>query len=193
VELDLYGGYNGSIGEAGSYTFGFYGYAYPGANLREANCPSAAFAPPCGVLPDQRWNTLELNAGIGWKWLAYKLSVSVTDYFGATASVGYSGNTRGTLYHDLSATLPLHDRLNLVVHAGWTDIRARLNGWDPSYADWRAALAMTFEGSWNASIGVSGANNNHFFRPPTGGLSLTDGATRALNRTTAVLQAGKTF
>ncbi|MBS0400857.1 MAG: hypothetical protein JSS18_00015 [Proteobacteria bacterium] len=193
VEIDLYAGFNGSFGDGGSFTAGVYGYLYPGANLRDADCPSAAFAPPCGALPSQRWNTLELNAGIGWHWLAYKLSVSVTDYFGAMARVGYSGGTRGTLYHDLSATAPLRDRLNLILHAGWTDIRATLNGWDPSYADWRAALALSLDGGWNGSIGVVGASNDRFFRPPTGGLSLTDDATRALNRTAVVLQVGRSF
>ena len=55
------------------------------------------------------------------------------------------------------------------------------------------ALAKTFESGWNASVGVVGATNNRFYRPPTGGLSATDGATRALNRPTLVLHVGKTF
>lgn len=72
-------------------------------------------------------------------------------------------------------------------------IRARVDGHNPSYADWRVAVAKTFEGGWNASVGVVGATNNRFFRPPTGGLSATDGATRALNRAALVVQVGRTF
>lgn len=45
----------------------------------------------------------------------------------------------------------------------------------------------------NGSTGVVGASNDRFFRPPTGGLSLTDDATRALNRTAVVLQVGRSF
>ena len=68
-----------------------------------------------------------------------------------------------------------------------------MDGHNPSYADWRVAVAKTFEGGWNASVGVVGATNNRFFRPPTGGLSATDGATRALNRAALVVQVGRTF
>lgn len=193
AELDLYGGTNGKLTEDWSYTAGLYGYLYPGANLRHARCPSAAFGAPCGALPGQRYDTLELNAGVGWRWLTYKLSVSATDYFGANPSTGYSRGTRGTLYHDLTATVPLQDSWSLIVHAGYTDIRARVDGHNPSYADWRVAVAKTFEGGWNASVGVVGATNNRFFRPPTGGLSATDGATRALNRAALVVQVGRTF
>ncbi|TXH51006.1 MAG: hypothetical protein E6Q93_22715 [Burkholderiaceae bacterium] len=193
AEVDLYAGYNGKIGDDWSFTAGLYGYLYPGASVRHARCPSAAFGAPCASLPGQRFDTLELNAGVGWKWLSYKLSVSATDYFGANTRTGYSRGTRGTLYHDLTLTVPLQDSLNLIVHAGYTDLRARYGDHQPSYADWRVALAKTFEGGWNASIGVVGATNDRMYHPPSGGLSATDGATRALNRTALVLQLGKSF
>ncbi len=193
AEIDLYGGYNGKIGDVWSYTAGVYGYLYPGANLRHAQCPSAAFSAPCDGLPSQRFNTLELNAGLGWKWLAYKLSVSATDYFGANQRTGYSGGTSGTLYHDLTLTVPLSDTLNLIAHAGYTDVRARYGAHKPSYADWRVALGQSFEGGWHASLAAVGASNDGMYRPPSGGLSATNGATRALNRTVVVLQVGKTF
>jgi hypothetical protein len=38
-----------------------------------------------------------------------------------------------------------------------------------------------------------GANKDRMYRPATGGLSATDGKTRALNRTSLVLQIGKSF
>lgn len=193
AELDLYGGYNGKFNEDWGYTAGLYSYIYPGANVNRAACPSAAFSAPCGSLSSQRFSTLEINAGVNWKWLAYKLSVSATDYFGANTRTGYSRGTRGTLYHDLTATVPLDSSLNLILHAGYTDLRATANGHNPSYADWRVALAKSFEGGWNASAGVVGATNNRFYRPPTGGLSATDGATRALNRPALVLHVGKMF
>jgi len=193
AELDVYGGYNGKVNEDWGYTAGLYGYIYPGANVSQATCPSAALSAPCGGLPSQRFNTLEINAGVNWKWLAYKVSVSATDYFGANTRTSYSRGTRGTLYHDLTATVLLDGSLHLILHAGYTDLRATASGHSPNYADWRVALAKTFEGGWNASVGVVGATNNRFYRPPTGGLSATDGATRALNRAALVLQVGKTF
>jgi len=193
VELDLYGGYNGQINDDWSYTLGAYAYLYPGANLNQTRCPSAATAAPCADLPKQRYNTLELNAGLSWKWLSYKLSVAATDYFGANSNTGYSQRTRGTQYHDLSATLPLRDGWGVQTHVGHTKIKASLGRHNPSYTDWRVALTKTWEQGWNASIGVVGANNNRLYRPPTGGLSASDQHTLALNRTGVIFQVGKTF
>lgn len=193
AELDLYGGYNGKINEDWSYTAGLYAYTYPGANVQRATCPSAAFPAPCAALPNQRYNTLEANAGVNWKWLSYKLSVSTTDYFGANTRTGYSDNTRGTLYHDLSASWSLPQEMNLALHAGYTDLPARIGGHNPNYFDWRASLGKNFADGWNGSVSVVGAGNNTLYRPPLGGLSATNGSTRALNRSVVVLQVGKTF
>ena len=192
LELDLYAGYNGKIGNDLGYTVGAYGYVYPGANFDRSACGSAAYAAPC-ALPDKRFDTLELNAGLSWKWLAYKLSVSTGDYFGAAASTGYSGSTRGTLYHDVSATWPVTDDLSLVAHVGHTDVKARYAGVDPDYTDYRLALTKTFAGGWNVGATVAGATNDRFYKSPVGGLSLANGETRAVNRTAFIVQAGRTF
>jgi uncharacterized protein (TIGR02001 family) len=192
LELDLYAGYNGKLGDDVSYTVGAYGYVYPGANFDRAACPSASFPAPC-ALPAKSLNTLELNAGVSWKWVAYKLSVSTGDYFGAAASTGYSGSTRGTLYHDLSVTWPVSDDLSLVAHVGHTDVKATYAGVNPDYTDYRLALTKTFTGGWSVGASVVGAGNDRFYRPPTGGLSLADDSTRAVNRAAFIVQLGRTF
>ena len=192
LELDLYAGYNGKIGDDLGYTVGAYGYVYPGANVDRSACPSAAAAVPC-ALADKRLDTLELNAGFSWKWLAYKLSVSTGDYFGAAASTGYSGSTHGTLYHDLSVTWPVTDSLSLVAHVGRTDVKARYAGVDADYTDYRLALTRTFAGGWNVGACVAGAGNDRFYRPPVGGLSAATGDTRTVNRAAFIVQAGRTF
>ena len=192
LELDLYAGYNGKLGDDLGYTVGAYGYLYPGANIDRSACPSAAYAAPC-VLPDKRLDTLELDAGLSWKWLAYKLSVSIGDYFGAAASTGYSGSTRGTLYHDLSVTWPVSDSLSLVAHVGRTDVKARYAGVNADYTDYRIGLTRTFAGGWSLGAAVAGADNDRFYRPPVGGLSAANGDTRAINRAAFIVQAGRTF
>lgn len=192
LEVDYYAGYNGKIGDDVGWTVGGYGYWYPGANFSKAACPSAAFAAPC-TLPSQKFDTFELNAGLSWQMLSYKLSVAATDYFGANASTGYSKRTRGTMYHDVTLTWPLADDLSLVGHVGYTDVKASYGALNPDYADWRIAVAKTFGGGWSASAAVVGASNNAFFRPPTGGLSMANGDTRELNKPMLVLQAGRSF
>ncbi len=192
LELDYYGGYNGKVNDDLSYTVGGYGYWYPGANYGQAACPSAAFSSPCS-LPSQRLDTFEVNAGATWKWLSYKLSISAGDYFGANESTGYSKSTKGSMYHDITATVPLADDLSLVGHLGHTDVKATYGGLDASYTDYRLGLIKTMSGGWNVSAAVVGATNNAFFRAPTGGLSAANGDTRSLNRNVMVLQAGRTF
>jgi len=192
LELDYYAGYNGKIGDDFGYTVGGYGYYYPGANYAKSACPSAAYPAPC-ALPSQRLDTFELNAGLSWRWISYKLSVATGDYFGANASTGYSGHTGGTLYHDLSATWALADDISLVAHVGHTDVKARYGNVSPDYTDYRLTLAKTFSGGWSLSAAGAGANNDRFFRPPTGGLSAANGDTRDLNKPVLIVQVGRTF
>lgn len=183
LELDLSAGYNGRIDGDFGFTAGGLAYLYPGAGYDR----SAAGG------PSQGFDTFELNGGVNWRWLAYKLSVSTGDYFGANPSTGYSGDTRGSMYHDLSATITVADGVTLAAHLGRTDVRATYAALDPDYTDYRIAVARTFAGGWNLSAALVGADNDAFFRPPTGGLSLANGDTRALNKPVLVLQAGRTF
>ncbi len=192
LEVDYYGGYNGKVRDDLSYTVGGYGYLYPGANYARAACPSAAFSSPCS-LPGQGFNTFEVNAGVTWKWVSYKLSASAGDYFGANQSTGYASGTRGTMYHDLTLTYSLGDDLNLVGHLGQTDVKARYGSISASYTDYRLGVTKTWNGGWSASVSGVGASNNTFFRAPTGGLSASNGETRSLNRPVLVVQAGRTF
>jgi uncharacterized protein (TIGR02001 family) len=192
LEVDLYAGYNGKVGDDFGWTAGGYGYVYPGANFDRSACPSAAYAAPC-TLPSKSLDTFELNAGASWKWIAYKLSLSMTDYFGADASTGYNGRTYGTMYHDLSATVPLADDLSLVGHVGRTQLKHGYGAVNADYTDWRVSLTKTFTGGWSAAIAGAGASNDTFYRPPVGGLSYANGSTRDLNKPTLILQVGRTF
>jgi uncharacterized protein (TIGR02001 family) len=188
LELDYYAGYNGKISDDIGFTLGGYGYYYPGANYNK----SSQF-----VYPSQSFDNFEVNAGVSWKWISYKLSVSTTDYFGANSGTGYTGDTKGTLYHDLSVNYPLMDDLTLGMHVGRTDVTADYvtgNGnISADYTDYKLSLAKTFTGGWNASVAYVTASNNTFFRPPVGGASLASSETRDLNKGVLIVQAGHTF
>lgn len=192
LEIDYYAGYNGKLDEDWGYTVGGYGYWYPGANASQAACPSAAWSTPC-ALPHQNFNNVEANAGVSWKWLSYKLSVSLTDYFGANTKTGYTGNTRGSLYHDLSANYPLADDLTLNLHLGRTNVKADYGSINPDYTDYKLGLTKTFAGGWLVSGAMVGATNNTFFRPPSGGLSAANTDQRELNKAKLIVQVGRSF
>ena len=157
MELDLYGSYGANFNDDWSWHVGLYGYVYPSADLDQAKPPYAS----------RSFSTLEANGALSWKWLTLKYSRSLTDYFAIDTEQGYDGDSRGTGYLQLDASLPLSDAWNLSLHAAHTDIPARLvttsGSLDPSYSDFGATLKYQFSTHWSASIGATYATNKSFY------------------------------
>lgn len=160
MELDLYASYGRAFGNDWSWRVGLYGYVYPGGNLDQAD-PS---------LPPRSFDTLEANAALGWKWLTLKYNRALTDYFGADIEEGYRGDSSGTSYLQLDATLPLDSAWSLALHAGHSYYTTTLviplaNGArSPSYSDFGATLKDQFTAHWALSGGVTHATNAAFYR-----------------------------
>ena len=189
LELDYYGGYNGKINDDVSWTAGLYGYYYPGANFNKSSGPNASTA-------DQKFNNLEWNVGVSYKWLSAKYSRSFTDYFGANTKTGFTSDTKGSSYIDLSANIPLMDDLALGLHVGHTDFKAKLStalasGADnPDYTDYKIGLTKTFKDGWNVGIAYAKSNNSSYY-DKTGSLANTDTANLGDGR--FILSAGRSF
>jgi len=180
LELDYYGGYNGKFNDDLGWTAGGYGYYYPGANFNKAATPGA----------NQSFDNFEVNAGLSWKWVSYKLSVSTTDYFGANTKTGYTSGSKGSMYHDLSVNYPLADDLTLGFHVGRTDVKAMYGTVNPDYTDYKLSIAKTFKDGWNTSLAYVKSSNDAFFKNTP---SLANSEVRDLNKAVLVLQAGRTF
>ena len=156
-EIDLYASFGTAFNDDWSWRAGIYGYVYPNGNFDDVGLPSRSF------------NTAEANAALTWKWLTLKYNYSLTDYFGIDAEQGYDGDSKGTQYIQLDATIPFNDQWSVALHAAHTDIPARLvaalaNGAsDPSYSDFGATLKWQFATHWTASLGVTYATNNDFY------------------------------
>ncbi|WP_130470423.1 TorF family putative porin [Candidatus Magnetaquicoccus inordinatus] len=154
VELDLYGGYNGKFNDDWSWTVGLLGVYYPGAEY-----PGTS----------QSYDNVEVNAGIGYKWITAKLSVAVTDYFGANKDSGYKGGSSGTTYWDLTANIPLPEEtfskdVTLPVHVGRTNYTSdTAAGVDPSYTDYKVGINKTFDGGWNVGVAYTYASNGALY------------------------------
>lgn len=157
MELDLYGSYGASFNDDWSWRAGLYGYVYPGGNLDQAK-PRPASRP---------FNTLEANAALTWKWLTLKYSRTLTDYFAIDTEQGYDGNSHGTGYVQLDASIPLSTEWSLTLHAAHTDIPARLiamaDSLDPSYGDFGTMVKYQFSTHWNVSVGATYATNKSFY------------------------------
>jgi len=97
MEWDFYGGFKGTFGKSDfGWDIGLLQYWYPGNAA-----PGAVKA-----------NTLEMYGALSWKWLSAKYSYSVDNKtFGVADS-------SGTWYLDLTANIPITDKLNLQAHWG---------------------------------------------------------------------------
>lgn len=127
MEWDVYGGYNGKITEDLGYTVGLLQYFYP--DLSDAD-------------------TLEVNAGVSYKWFGLKASYSVTDYFGAPDS-------DGTIYWDASFNYELPAAYMLGLHYGYTTGE----GAQDDYADWKLGVSKEFAG-FNVGLAYVATNDD---------------------------------
>ncbi len=117
VEIDLYGGFRGGLGETGvSYDLGVIRYIYPGKR---------------GGAVDA--DTTELYVGLGWKWFGAKYS------YGVSNQVFGFDNADGSGYLDLSVSLPVGET-GLTAGAHWGTFNFKNNG-AQDYDDWKISLA----------------------------------------------------
>ncbi len=108
MELDLYGSYGANFNDDWSWRVG-------PLRLRLSERQSRSGQPR---LASRSFNTLEANAALTWKWLTLKYSRSLTDYFAIDTEQGYDGDSKGTGYLQLDASIPLSDAWSLALHAG---------------------------------------------------------------------------
>lgn len=124
LEWDFYGGYKWGFAEDFTLDLGLLYYWYPG---------NAAPGFPKG-------NTLEAYVGLAWKWLSSKFSYSLGE---DTFTVP---NSQGTWYLDLSANIPLVDKLTLNLHYGIQEFSGSTpagvsNDSLASYKDWKVGVS----------------------------------------------------
>lgn len=120
LELDLYGGYKGTITEGLTYDVGVLQYYYPDHKL--------------AVSP----NTLEGYAAVTVGPITAKYSHSTTNLFGFAGS-------KGSGYFDLTASFDLGDGYTLAPHLGHQNVAGKGNG-VYSYTDVSLTLSKDFNG-----------------------------------------------
>lgn len=177
VEIDVYGGYNGTISavEGLGFTVGAIGYVYPGGSWKKYSYQNVPNQTPQGG----KWDTYEANAGLSYKWLSAKASVTLGDWYGAETKTGWDGGTSGTTYLELNAAYPLPwYGLTLVGHVGHLNVAGKLdltvassanslNEDDPDFTDYKIGLSKSFAiaGStgWNAGVYYVGADDTGYW------------------------------
>ncbi|TBR36620.1 MULTISPECIES: TorF family putative porin [Dyella] len=157
MEWDVYASYGTSFGKDWSWRAGVYGYLYPGAELSLPGMHRRSF------------DTAEANVSLTWKYVTLKYNQALTDYFGVDVEQGYRGDSRGTSYLQVDASVPLSDAWSLLLHAGHTHYTTTLvtplaNGArDPGYSD--ASVAAKYQISTHVAVtaGLSYADNHDFY------------------------------
>ena len=121
VEVDIYGGYSGSVNNV-DYDIGVIYYAYPGAD-----------------------SSLNYDFWEGSFALGYNF-----DMFSASASINYSpeyfGDSGDAQYYALGIDVPLPSDFTLSGHVGYQEIDDNAAFGTPDYTDWSVGLGYTLEG-----------------------------------------------
>ena len=145
IEMDLYGGFRRSFG-AFALDVGALLYHYPNALYESSG------------IGNKKYDTEELYVGGSWRWLAFKYSRAISDYFGLGPTLvngGYwinqrdgsllrdRGGSRGTGYADLTVGAPITEKFAFSAHVG----RSRIQNYpDLDYTDWKVGATYTLHG-----------------------------------------------
>lgn len=139
VELDLYGGYKGSLTKDLTFDVGYLRYEYIGNTYKDA-------APASNV----NANTDEAYGALSYGAYTFKVSYAFSDLFGYAKS---SGST----YYDLSGTFDLGSGYSVVPHVGYQAIEGAANK-QYSYTDYSVTLAKDLGKGLSATIAAVGTD-----------------------------------
>ena len=143
-ELDLYGGFKGSITSDIGFDVGLIAYTYPGNNSGVAN---AAFSLPAGSYSNA--NTNEIYAGLTYSVVSLKYSRSLGNYLGFL-------NSGGSQYLDLSANFDLGNGFTLTPHIGKQKVPGQ--GGLGDYVDYALTLGKDFGGGLSGTAALVGTD-----------------------------------
>ena len=121
MEIDLYGGYKGSVGDIG-YDVGAITYYYPGDKISGIASP----------------DTTEIYLGASWKFLSAKYSHVVSKNFIGWVNPVTGEASKNSSYIELNANYDLGSGWGVLGHVG----HQKVEGFDDaSYTDWKLGVS----------------------------------------------------
>jgi uncharacterized protein (TIGR02001 family) len=132
LEIDVYGGYKGSITGDLGYDVGYITYNYPGKGDA-----FAYYANP---------NTQEIYFGLSYKWLSAKYSYATSSHFiGWGVGADGFGKSRGSDYIELNANYDMGDGWTLIGHVGHQKVKGFIATpgvlESADYTDWKIGVS----------------------------------------------------
>lgn len=161
LETDLYGGYKGTLPMDVGFDVGYVAYQYPGNTANPKN------------------NTREIYLGLSKGVLGYKLYRSRGNWFGLD-------NANGSLYHELSLSYALMNRLSMAGHLGLQNLKNR----EEDFKDYEIGLSYDLGDSF--ALGLTFTNVS-FKAGAAGQAWFTNAAGKKLYGNGTVLSLTKTF
>jgi len=124
LEVDVYGGFKGSITSDLGFDVGVLTYNYPGSGKPTGNAK-----------PD----TIEIYGGLSYQMVSVKYSHTTGSLFGWTQPDG--SKTSGSGYLDIGASFDLGNGLSIAPHVGHQTVKGLS---DASYTDYKIGLNKEF-------------------------------------------------
>lgn len=149
-EIDLYGGYKGSLTDSLAFDVGYITYQYPGNDSGVVGTPGCAAA-GCSY---SNANTNEFYVGLTYGPVTFKVNQSMGDFLG-------NANSSGSRYYDLSATFDLGDGYSLVPHVGRQTIPNLNNAAD--YTDYALTVAKDMGNGLVFSVAAVATTGGAFY------------------------------
>jgi uncharacterized protein (TIGR02001 family) len=149
VELDLYGGYKGSITKDIGFDVGVLRYEYVGNKLDTA-LGGGVFA---------NANTTEVYGALSYGPVTAKYSRSVGRLFGSLGS-------KGAGYFDVTANFDVGNGFTITPHVGYTSVSKNavaFYGDDLSYTDYSLTVAKDLGNGFSATAAVVGTDASKIF------------------------------
>lgn len=153
MEIDLYGGYKGSMGDIG-YDVGVITYYYPGDEITGVASP----------------DTTEVYLGASWKFLSLKYSHVVSENFIGWVGTGGT-DTRNSNYLELNASYDLGNGWGVMGHVGHQKVK-NLSAAD--YTDWKIGVSKDI-GFGVVSLAYSDTNADEVCCYTIAGEEIADG------------------
>ena len=142
-EVDLYGGYKGSITKELGYDLGLITYIYPGNNSGAAGT----------LLPGQATNanTTEIYGALTYDMFTAKYSRSTGTFLGFL-------NSSGSQYLDLSANVDVGNGFTVTPHIGRQTVKGQTPNGVYSYTDYSVTVAKDFGNGLSATGALVATN-----------------------------------
>ncbi|NML13807.1 hypothetical protein HHL10_02285 [Azohydromonas sp. G-1-1-14] len=147
VEVDLYGGYKGSLAQGLGYDVGVLQYWYPRNKLDR----NPAF---------EKADTTEVYGALSFGPVTAKYSHALTDTFG-------NPDSKNSHYIDLSGSFEIVDGWTLVPHVGYQKLKGPSDDLG-SYTDYSLGLSKDFSGFVVSATAVGTNADKSFYVTPSG-------------------------